>query len=127
MGLETYEVPTSEKIIKGTLVENKYITGYKTEKEAGETHVAEEAVSTIAKYRGGNFFGYQIKSKAAAEFALYDNSEKAEGTIIGGPIWFKEKETRTMSLGYPIKFKTGLFLKIVSGEVESGEIWADVE
>lgn len=126
MGLESYKVPTSEGVIPASLVENKYITGYKTPVEAGETHEAEEAVSAIAKYRGGNFFGFNIKSKGAAEISFYDNFEKAEGNIIG-TYYFKEKENKTVSLTTPLKFKVGLFMKIVSGEVESGNINLDVE
>ena len=126
MALESLKVPTSSGVITETLVENKVKEPFYN--ETTKKYEEKEVLSTTAKYRGGSIYGFSIKSKGAAEFLLYDNSEKAEGTCISGPIYFKEKESRIFFFPVPVRFKEGLYFKIVSGELEEHSIiWADVE
>jgi len=125
MGLETYITPTSSGIIPETLIETKTIN-YEYNPVTGK-HEAVEKVSELGKYKGGNFFGYSLKSKGAAEVIFYDNAEKAEGKPIAGPIYFTAKESKSFMDPTPVKFKEAIYMKIVSGEIESGAIWADVE
>jgi hypothetical protein len=104
-GSRPYELPASEGLVSESNIE----TG-----------------STIAKYKGGSLLGWNLYGKTKCKIILYDNIEKAEGKNFG-PITLNEHESvRDWFGSNGLQFKTGIWMKVVEGEIE-GCVFLDIE
>jgi hypothetical protein len=123
MGAKSYELPTSEGLVKESNIESKYKESVYNETTGKYEEI--EKTSSLGKYKGGNLLGWNIRSKGKAEIILYDNATEAKNNI-SGPLFFKEKENKINDFSIGKNFSTAIWMKIIEGEVE-GILWLDIE
>ncbi len=132
MGATTYPLPESSGVIAGTVVEN-IITEYRQSKYGTGPggiyppfpYEKVEEVSELGKYRGGNLLGWDLFAPEKAKIIIYDNNKEAKGENYG-PISLNENESIRDWFPSGLRFKNGLFLEIIEGEIE-GCVFADCE
>lgn len=85
-----------------------------------------ESGSELSKYKGGSLLGWNFFAKEKAKIILYDNIEKAEGNNYGLISLNANESIRDWFGSNGLKFKVGLYCKIVEGAVE-GCLFVDIE
>ena len=129
MGVKAYPLASTSasKTVPNTAVKNEYSPG-----SIGST---ENTVSTLGEYRGGSLIGWPLTALEKCSITFYDTGKEETEEEINkqkvsvynfGPIYFKEKETRTTILPFPLVFSKALYCHIAEGKLE-GVVFCDIE